>query len=106
MEKGKEEVEMRKKKSAYLKPYIRKAKAKDLRYENAASARVIGWQQACRCRCECRRRSKTYVLVQRGSNRVLIIRGSKKEVKDTLMSVNTNREFNKWCNEIKRIAQR
>lgn len=87
---------MRKYKSAYLKPYIRRLrksdKGADLRNDiRIITADVLGYR---------------YVMVQRGSNLVTDIGKTKHEIKQHLLAVRTNRDYNKWANRMKHYCQK
>lgn len=91
-----------KKNRDYLKPYIRKAKKKDFNPKNASSLRV------CIRGAIFEDIPKCYVLVQKGSNKVIDFGLSKDEIKKSLLichGKHRNRKFNKWRNKIKKYAQ-
>lgn len=94
---------MRKIRSAYLKPYIRRAKPKDFDGARAQSLRT-----AIRMALY-EGQEKAYVLVQRGSSKVVEIAGSREELKRMplacRLSRHPNKEFNRWRNRIKHFAQ-
>lgn len=90
---------MRKKKSAYLKPYIRRAKKSDFNGSRAANMLVavkLGLYSD---------RPNVYVLVQRGSKTIVDVATSKNAMKRKVLVVKGNKGFNIWCNDIKNLAQ-
>lgn len=92
-----------KKNRAYLKPYIRRAKPKDFNPKKATSMRN------CIIAAFFEDLPKCYVLVQRGSNKVIEFGLSKDDLKQRITFFKKrgrNRRFNKWRNRIKRYAQK
>lgn len=98
---------MRKYKSAYLKPYIRKAKKQDFYGSNASDIMVCIAMSIYKCY-----QGDVYVLTQRGSNRVIDIAKSKEEIKIRLLAVSNKKnnhrckKFNSWRNRIKIYCQK
>lgn len=92
---------MRKYKSAYLKPYIRKIKPSDVNNKNCSMDVYIKlglWEEGFE-------RLK-YIMIQRGTDSIMMVGNSKQEIKKSLLSVRKNRGFNKWRNWIKNYCQK
>lgn len=96
---------MKKYKSAYLKPYIRKAKKQDFNARNASSISVCISQANYEGK-------KAYVLVQRGSSSVILMSESKERLKSLIAVVGFKKnkkrmkKFNKWRNNIKHYCRK
>lgn len=91
-----------KKNRAYLKPYIRRAKKKDFEPQKASSLRT------CIRAAFFEDMPKCYVLVQRGSNKVIDYGLSKDELKSSILfcqGKHRNKKFNQWTNVVKNYAQ-
>lgn len=91
-----------KKNRAYLKPYIRKAKKKDFNGKHLDSIYM------CMQAAIYEDMPKCYVLVQRGSNRIVAFGASKDEVKKSLLACrgkHRNKKFNNWKKAVKKHAQ-
>ena len=84
---------MRKHKSAYLEPYVRKITKKDRNSTNCDFFTAIRLVLP----------SSRYVLVQRGTSRILVVAHSKEDFKKMTFN-KTNRKFNQWRNKIKHFA--
>lgn len=98
---------MRKYKSAYLKPYIRRAKKQDFNGTNAIDFRTAILMALLK---EIKNKN-IYVLVQRGSNKVLTLSTSKYKLKNKYAVVwvekkHKSKRFNKWCNDIKHYCRK
>lgn len=86
---------MRKYKSAYLKPYIRRLRKtdKEMDFRTAvrlAAAETMGYK---------------YVLVQRGVSGVLDVDKSKQKIKNKLIGVKKSKDFDVWANQVKKKCQ-
>lgn len=91
-----------KKNRAYLKPYIRRARKKDFKPKNASSLRT------CIRGAFFEELPKCYVLVQRGSNKVIDFGLTKDELKYKIpfnIRKHRNKKFNQWKNMVKHYAQ-
>ena len=91
-----------KKNRSFLKPYIRLAKPKDFSSKKATSFSTIVQMG------KYKRLSKCYVLVQRGSDKVVTVGKTKDEIKKMVPSIKgrgINKRFNKWKNDMKHYAQ-
>lgn len=92
-----------KKNRAFLKPYIRLAKSKDFSVKKATSFSTMVQMGIYK------KMPKCYVLVQRGSNKVVTIGKTKDEIKKRAPLLNKgrgiNKRFNKWKNAMKHYAQ-
>ena len=88
---------------AFLKPYIRLAKPNDFNSKKATSFSTIVQMG------KYKRLSKCYVLVQRGSNKIVTMGKTKDEIKKRAPLLNKgrgiNKRFNKWKNAMKHYAQ-
>lgn len=88
---------------AFLKPYIRLAKPKDFSAKKAISFSTIVQIG------KYKRLSKCYVLVQRGSNKIVTMGKTKDEIKRRAPLLDRgrgiNKRFNKWKNDMKQYAQ-
>ena len=91
-----------KKNRKYLKPYIRRARKKDFSAKKATNFRLI---------CEMgyyKNLPKCYILVQHGSNKIVVIGETKKEIKEKVNIIHgrgINKRYNEWENKIKHYAQ-
>lgn len=88
--------EMRKYKSSYGKPYIRKITPKDRENTNCDFTTFIAMSF----------NSTKYVIVQRGINGICACGKSKQQLKRSILVVNKNKHFNKWANRIKKRVQK
>lgn len=91
---------MRKYKSNYLKPYVRRIKDNDLK----ASSRNMDLRTYMRLGMA-KEFGFRYVMVQRGAG-VIQVGKSKEELKKNILVVDSNKGFNKWTNRIKKQCQR
>lgn len=91
---------MRKYRSAYLKPYIRRKTKNDIDYKGCDSRTYVRlclpWFK--------------YVVVQRGTNHIIGCGRSKQELKRDMSKRDNkrfgyNRKFSKWSNEVKKWQQ-
>ena len=98
---------MRKYKSAYLKPYIRKAKKQDFNGVNASDLSI-----AILMGMFADYPKDVYVLVQRGSNKVVSIKRSREEIKRYVATIgfqkrdHIGKKFNKWSNDVKHYCRK
>lgn len=98
---------MRKYKSAYLKPYIRKAKKQVFYSSNASDIMVCIAMSAYE-----HHKGDVYILTQRGTNKVIEIGSSKETIKRRLLAVSNKKnnhrckKFNSWRNGIKIYCQK
>lgn len=87
---------MRKYRSAYLKPYIRRKTQKDVNYRECDFRTYLRlcfpWFK--------------YVMVQRGTNHIIACGRSKQELKREIFAVRKNKDFKKWTNNVKRMQQK
>ena len=91
-----------KKNRAFLKPYIRLARKTDFSAKKATSFSTIVKMGIYK------KMPKCYVLVQRGSNKVVTIGRTKDEIKQRAPLIRErgiNKRFNKWKNDMKHYAQ-
>lgn len=87
---------------AFLKPYIRRAKQKDFKAKKATNIYTAIEMGAYKNAPKC------YVLVQRGSHKIIALRKTKEELKQMVPSIKgrgINKRFSKWKNKMKRYAQ-
>lgn len=91
---------MRKYKSNYLKPYVRRIKDNDLK----ASSRDMDFRTFMRLGMS-KEFGFKYVMVQRGAGIIQVGR-SKEELKKSILVVKGNKSFNEWANRIKKQCQR
>lgn len=93
---------MMKKNRKYLKPYIRRARKKDFSGKKAIdlyTAIEMGMYLKI---------PKCYVLVQHGSDKIITIGLSKKEIKEKANIIHgrgMNKRYNEWENKMKHYAQ-
>lgn len=87
---------MRKYKSAYLKPYIRKMKKTD-QADNIRMAIELAYYS---------KKPKAYVFVQRGTNTVIAVDTCRANLIERIVGVQKGKDFNKWCNYVKKKVQR
>ena len=88
---------MRKYRSAYLKPYIRKARKDDFngaRANDLRTAIIMGIIEG--------EGHKAYILVQRGSSGIITIARSRRELKKQIVPVAVGKmTFKEWANSAK-----
>lgn len=87
---------------AFLKPYIRLARKTDFNAKKATSFSAIIKMGVYK------KMPKCYVLVQRGSNKIVTIGRTKDEIKQRAPLIRgrgINKRFNKWKNDMKHYAQ-
>ncbi|MDB1923373.1 hypothetical protein ABHA37_08095 [Clostridium tertium] len=87
---------MRKYRSAYLKPYMRRKTKKDVNYRDCDFRTYL---RLCFPHFK-------YVMVQRGTNHIIACGRSKQELKREIFIVKKNNDFKKWTNNAKRIQQK
>lgn len=87
---------MKKYRSAYLKPYIRRKTNKDINYKGCDFRTYL---RLCFSHFK-------YVMVQRGTSHIIACGRSKQELKKEIFIVRGNKDFQKWANNVKRIQQK
>lgn len=90
---------MRKHKSNFLKPYIRKIKRSDIGAKNVDLRTAIRLAMADEMGFK-------YVMVQRGASGPVMVGRSKQELKRSLLVIRSNKGFNVWANRIKNRSQK
>lgn len=90
---------MRKYKSNYLKQYVRKLKKKDRKTNNVDLRTLIKLSMYDVA-------GYKYVCIQRGTTGPIIVGKTKEEVKKSILAVNSNKDFNKWSNRVKKSCQK
>jgi hypothetical protein len=86
---------MRKRKSSYLKPYIRRRRNTDTS-ESLREAIRLSLAKECGFK---------YVMVQRGLKSIISVGKSKHDLKRQVFIVERNKDFGIWANSVKKICQ-
>lgn len=87
---------MRKYRSAYYKPYIRRITNKDRQNTNCDFRTFLRLSFP----------EMKYVMVQRGCNNILAVGVSKQDLKTNILVVRSNKGFNMWANRIKHYCRK
>lgn len=96
---------MRKYKSKYLKPYIRRLKVSDRKL--AMNSGITTYHEICMAIDTGR---GGYVLVQHGAKKIVAYGRNKWKLKNQISRIRITKKskgktYNQWCNELKLIAQ-
>ena len=86
---------MRKSKSSYLKPYLRRLRNTDTSESLREAIRLSLAEEY----------GFKFVMIQRGSKSVISVGKSKQDLKRQIFTVRRNKDFEKWANRVKKICQ-